>query len=109
MSLTDEMARDLAEMINDFPASICMAQSGTPIPATVSPLTRENQTETNGVFQNYDAQVVASLSGFASIPEPNDACWVTDTATGMNNTRCIIKSVMRDGAALTFTVKRGRT
>jgi hypothetical protein len=100
------MASDLAEMIADLPSVIVFG--GVSISATFSPPTREDQTETSGVFQNYDAQAVAPVASFPSIPNPNDACWVTDATLGMDNTRCIIKSIMRDGAALTLTVKRGR-
>lgn len=106
MSLRDEMAGDLAEIIADLPSSILF--SGATIAATISPLTREDQTETNGVFQNFDVQAVAAITAFPVVPMPNDACWVTDSANGLDNVRFIIKSVMRGGEAYTLTAKRGR-
>lgn len=105
MTLASEMAADIADAIADFPAS--WSYRGASHACTCSPVTRSAQVEAEGVFQNFDLELV-SASYAGDIPNPKEVIQVTDANQGISAVNYWVMESIRDFGGLTLRVKRGR-
>jgi hypothetical protein len=105
VSLADEMKADIAEMIADLPASF--SYKGASYNCTCSPVGKTARVDPEGIFNNYDIEIVAAVWA-GTKPPVKDVVQVTDAALELSAVNYWIMDSIIDAGGLTLRLRRGR-